>query len=621
MPRHFSPKRALLALFAAAVLPTGAAPVPAPLQAKVQTEILQQFNALKADDPAAEREEIAYIRSISQPRQALRNNLADDKQLRFTLRNLKKAGRTPANAPQLFATLGALRGRHMLSAPMPPAGDPPAGRAELNAILNLGQVVAPPSAALQADIPSYSGSGLSSIPGGTMVTLATLQLFDAGSNEPFGAGASNQQYAGGENLLVTQTSAPPAAIAEVGALLQVTYQANGSTDPVVLSYQTTVSGMPLAPPTVTAPVHTYQSPVNPKIKVCLSRNTVRDPNCDYGPYQDPSANPLVQLPVSGQITFTGAVDPARTVAGTLIVWAQNGGGGCTLNLDPAQFAQAFTISPANPSTIGWVFYHMEGASKVNRAAFGALAGNPCWQPDQPYGMTLDVSVPIKGSLFPSQFFVTTTPGPSIGNATRISPLTFTWGCFAEGTLVLMADGSVKAIELVNIGDVLIADASGRRLTVRETTKGTEASPMVNITDAAGRKLSVTDGHAMLIADSKGQPKVVLAKALKRGDRLLTSKLALDGSGKPAAPGLTRIRSIERARTGGYVYNVYLGVQGERFGKSDTTLIAGGIVTGDNAMQEYHGADFNSRPASVKQRLPRAWHRDYNSFIEQRTQAQ
>lgn len=579
---------------------------------KAQAELSVHFEAITLGDLDAEREEIAYLRSISKPHETIVNNLADDLQLRFTLRSLKKAGRTPQNAPQLFAILASMRTKHLVQAPSPDLVlDTAAGRQPLNIVTSLGPVVASADASAVAGSTTYSATGVSSIANGTLTTMATMQLFDGSTNLPIGPGNSNQQFGEGEDLLVTQTSDNP-TIPNVGAFFQVTYQASVSTAPITITAPAELSAMPVAPPNVGAPTnlkgHKYTV-------VCLSRATTPDQNCDFGPYEAASNNPLVELPVSGNITFPLAIDSKRQINGTLIVWGQNGGGGCALQLDPSQkFSSAFHVG-SNGKELIWMFFHVTRKGAVFTAPFAVLNNNPCWQPGQPYGMTLTVSVPLVGQVARSEFFVTTTPGPAVGNVTRIPALQFTWGCFAEGTLVLLADGSTKPVEQIVSGDILISGFNGRRLTVRETTKGNEAEPMVNITDAAGHYLSVTDGHAVLVAGSGGRPKVVLAKALKVGDLLYTSDLAIDQAGKPTHFRQSRIRKIDRVKTAAHVYNVYLGVPGEHFGKDDTTLIAGGILTGDNAMQEYFGADFHFKPAKVKQRIPPEWHRDYDNFLK------
>jgi len=600
-------KMAVTLYFALLVLLSQAAAAgnaPKPAFALERQEVLTHYQSVDVANLDEAREEIAYLRSISRPKQALINNLADDLQLRFTLRNLKKAGKTPQNAPQLFATIARQRFLHKQTAPAalvdPPATDQ---RMPVNAITDLGQV---------STTPNYSTTGLSTIPGGTLSTLAVIQLFDASTNTPFGPGASNTQFGGGENLTVTQTSAPPATISHLGGILQVTYQANTTSDPVTVTYQLTEdSAAPLAPPNVTAPkIVKVTVPPKTKIKVCLSRNTTSDPDCDYGPYQSPTPNPIVQLPVSGDIAFDANVDTTRAISGTLIVWGQGGGGACTLSLGKTNFAPAFVPSGAK---LTWLFSHVDGVVTIDTASFGVLGNNPCWQPGQDYGMELDVSVPVVGNLLPQQFFVTTIPGVSLPNTTRIPTLVFTFGCFAAGSRVLMADGSVKAIEEVKAGDIVIADASGRKLTVRQTMEGLEARPMVIITDARGHTLSITEGHAVVVRDGSKR-KVVLAKELKEGDVVFTSDLALD-DGKPRRFAASKIVKIERKKYDGHVYNVYLGVKGEAFDSGNTTLIADGILTGDNAMQELYGADFHFKPKNVRDRLPREWHADYDNFIK------
>src|SRR5579859_7560313 len=138
-----------------------------------RSEIAAAFRSLPADTAEDLQSDIKYMRSLSQPNQAYINDLSDDRQLNFTLRNLRRAGKTPETAPQLFASLAAARAHHKLN---PPAHSIKAAvgedqRASLNSIVALGQVSTSSlkanekgSATNASAVPAYSGTGLSSIP-------------------------------------------------------------------------------------------------------------------------------------------------------------------------------------------------------------------------------------------------------------------------------------------------------------------------------------------------------------------------------------------------------------------------------------------------------------------------
>lgn len=582
------------------------------------------FSALPENDEEGFAKDLEYMRSISERGKEFHSDLSDDRQLRYVVRNLKRAGRSPQNAPKLFGSIAQLRAHHKKNGPPSKAilktttlKATTDERVPLNTITDLGAVTPAKLAAvggLSSASTNYSTTGLSTIPEGTQSTLIYVQLFDASNNTPFGPGASNQQFGGGENIQATQTSSPPSAISNLGSALQVTYQATAKSQPVVVHKLLDSFGAPTAPPKVKAPKHVH-SPADKKIKVCLSRDTGPDPGCDYGPYQNPTPNPIVQLPVIGSIEFGSAVDTSRIIAGTLYVWAENGGGACTLQLDAQQFSQAFTIDASNPKKLSWSFYHLSGATKVYQASFGLLNNNPCWTPDQPYGMTLSVDVPVKGTLFPETFFVTTTPGPVVANTTRISNLDFTWGCFKEGTEIDMADGSLRKIETIAAGEKVVADASGRTLTVTELSQGFEAEPMVVIKDEFGNNLSITDGHPIVIRGENGERRVALAKELTVGDVVFSSRNIASDSTISRVYAPAKITHIERKKHDGKVYNLYLGdaSNGEVVTKNNTTMIANGILSGDNAMQEYFGAAFNFKPKAIKDRISAEWYRDYELY--------
>ncbi len=142
--------------------------------------------------------------------------------------------------------------------------------------------------------------------------------------------------------------------------------------------------------------------------------------------------------------------------------------------------------------------------------------------------------------------------PSSNGTACINQLTIFWGCLPAGTPVVMADGSVKRVEDVLVGDQVLADAGGRVLTVTGTLIGTEADPLVAVTDDRGNRLSMTRTHP--VVTGRG---VVQADHLAVGDVLQTQDGAsrvtkdqptgLAGAGHGLQPGARRHRRNLRRR--------------------------------------------------------------------------
>jgi hypothetical protein len=74
------------------------------------------------------------------------------------------------------------------------------------------------------------------------------------------------------------------------------------------------------------------------------------------------------------------------------------------------------------------------------------------------------------------------------------------GCFAEGTEVLMYDGSIKLSQNIAIGDLLVGD-DGNKRTVLELMSG--ADQMYEVIQNNGENYTVNEGHTLVLSDSLG----------------------------------------------------------------------------------------------------------------------
>lgn len=75
---------------------------------------------------------------------------------------------------------------------------------------------------------------------------------------------------------------------------------------------------------------------------------------------------------------------------------------------------------------------------------------------------------------------------------HIAPVVLRWGCLAEGTKILMADGSEKEIQNIQKGD-LIVNSKGESIRVTELITGTEQYIYRAVTEG-GRKVSASYNH-------------------------------------------------------------------------------------------------------------------------------
>lgn len=158
----------------------------------------------------------------------------------------------------------------------------------------------------------------------------------------------------------------------------------------------------------------------------------------------------------------------------------------------------------------------------------------------------------------------------VNNEKKISQLKMLWGCVAEDTHILMADGSSRYIRDIKPGDMVMG-ANKKPQRVVDVITGQEKELQVTETED-GHKLLSTYDHPFQ-TEKKG---MIQAKELTGIDRLLMK----DGN-------YTGIRFIYGTAYEGTVYNLILE------GEQDNSFICNGFVTGDFIMQ-------NKVSASVKE---------------------
>jgi len=168
-------------------------------------------------------------------------------------------------------------------------------------------------------------------------------------------------------------------------------------------------------------------------------------------------------------------------------------------------------------------------------------------------------------------------------------------CFAKGTGIRRADGSLVAVEMIKAGDKVISNRKGAILTVVGTSHGGEVEPLVGLRDNKGHMLRLTSKHPVV----KASGEVVFASAIQKHDRVMTDR------------GIASIVSATRIPYTGQVYNLKLGTSEEqaKVGKNGTTLFAGGFLVGDSTMQQDH-----ERPHHQVAQLSEVWARDYQNAV-------
>lgn len=315
---------------------------------------------------------------------------------------------------------------------------------------------------------------------------------------------------------------------------------------------------------------------NTHTHICFNRNNT---NCVQ--FYDSIMQPVLDIAGTVTTTQTFSASPPTIVSATL-----------TSNIGACDLTSDITISaPQLGTEASW------GPTEV------APAGDCLPQTDSGV-YYLDMSFTLGLSNGGSQAITlgsdpeSCVPDAATGVAC-IYPLLFVWGCLPTGTPIRMADGSLKDVEEIEVGQKVLADAGGRVLTVVDTFRGTEEDPLLVVEDDRGHRLAMSSTHPTVTARG-----VLLAKQLKTGDVVTTE------DGPATLVKVERQASEEKVR----VYNLGLGAEGEEVTRNGTTFFAGGILVGDNRMQGIYEESYR---LGAREEIPPAWRRDYERWARRK----
>jgi hypothetical protein len=340
---------------------------------------------------------------------------------------------------------------------------------------------------------------------------------------------------------------------------------------------------PSSPIQVTNPVPKYFK--RRYVKVALNRDSSQQPDADYW-YQTGTLGvlPVVGMGGAGVATWSTNIqtplsdsDPENFYAYLTLVCPGKGG----VSVDnTTSLVKYFTVSGGQ---LSWDF------SPFN---FGDVVP---WAPGDSVDYYLKVGVMLAGQTDYSEIDVTPASDTSDNGHYQVLPIIFAWGCVARGSAVLMADRSYRAIETVHAGDSVVADSSGRALTVVDTTVGREDGGMIQVGLGSGASLFVTATHP--VSTPTG---MVMARELAIGDRVNTIS------------GVGRVSSIAVTPEPAEVCNLLLAdAASHELMWQDATFIANGLVVGDDrAQSEISNA---GRPLPGRHRA--AWASHHSSLAE------
>jgi hypothetical protein len=598
-----------------------------------RAQAVASSDRLTGAEASAYRDDQQYVHRLVKPGERVRLNYADPRQYNFAMARLKLAGKNARNSPYLFELIEARRQQQTSRAPSTGTSPEPiqteasTGRNEEHVFqrTDIGDIQPAPALVVAAtgrpvnfDVSSSTEDGndytavdssVTTVTGATIAPLQFKEEYAKPDGSPPGTYVSVSTQGDTSASAIKRYTFESYKITVRGEDFNDSfiYEEKGAVDP-----QTTAVPPRLSKPIIQEPVDKWPIPLDNRIHICMDR--AWESFCDFvltggGPQS-------VQVPLKGQVSVpadvpyvfnwtkinkiksdldNGLILPESETGFVKLVLANAGGGcnvtdGTTMQSKMSTFWKRVTLSADN-RTLSW---DLTGA---NAAQFG----QNCRQVQDKAVLTARIPlqlVPVAPLVAPPfDDYLEFTSDPDLRGA--IKPITLTNSCLAEGTQVQLSDGKTASIESLHIGQNVFNPyaSKGHFLTITDTAKGTERSPMVRIRDEAGHTLLLTEMHPIATAD-RG---MVQARALQTGDLVMTKQ------------GPSKLAEVSREPYGGKVYNLKVGsgAQMASLGQDETIMYANGFVVGDGQIQsKYEALATGSNGKTGVELVAERWRRDY-----------
>ncbi|MFT4847685.1 MAG: hypothetical protein ACI83B_000206 [Sediminicola sp.] len=562
------------------------------------------------------------VHSMFQTGCAYAMNMKDEQQYRYVLNTFVKAGTTPKTSPQFFKRLKELHEKtegavgpptplelgSMRIKGTPHSDQPGVFLADVAAVSTVGDINVIET--LYNDGASnYSSRFLTSVNSGVSSTNVAMNFRTVGQPSFYDkswnpAGAQTEYYsqtgtaavpAGQSGPVISTAIIFPSTYANpvtmvVEENLQATVQC--VTAP---NYQTNVGTPAICPPNGSACIN--NGPISTQIVSCYGRQAG---TCNYG-WDGGGYPPNLTLEVAGSITFPQPIKSVNGAAqGLMRLYLDVMNGGCKLAYAGTEgsvpLPANFSINGANPNVLDYCFTSAEFANDgCLTTARGVVNLN--------LSVWVELNVTGTGANYGTAV-ISSSACTGIGQAwcAAMPTIQVVQGCLANGTKIIMADGSKRNIENFNgLGSEKVLAGNGSSHIVSANTTGVEFIPMYQINTDNGKRVLMSSKHA--VPTKRG---VLLAKYLKVGDELTTMVKGIQVAAK--------ISSIERVEYTDDVHNLITGTEAE--GEAGTTtMYANGILVGDLRMQVYHTTlkrDIVTLE-NLLQDVDEAWHEDVTNW--------
>ncbi|ETW99039.1 MAG: hypothetical protein ETSY2_41675 [Candidatus Entotheonella gemina] len=562
---------------------------------------------------AEEKEDLAYLDKHTEPGATYRLSLGHPNQYRHVMNALKRAGITPENAPQLHKVIEQTRQSASQDAPALPFVE-----------LGIPQPINIIESFEQVNERTYAATCLSSVYGGTDASLILADLYHETDDNVY-ASKFDIQYGQGTYFKVSVQGTEPDSNTDTtsNAMCTFVYVPKGEMMGVYFvkqSQDTTATTLGcMEQPNyckrdgvgycISGQYHTECSnkEKNPApIEVCYYRGSQK--KCDYW---NPEGHPKnFVFPLQGYIDFGKKVAKlplSKRPIGNVTIDLVNPikGGGCPMlfEKDKSLDKKYWSVSDENRRRLN---FNYPAAAFPDPEQCLNLYGGTSMNFNMEVSVLLHresgVPIPVRAdATFTSDRTQAGKPGVYL-----VPPIHIQQGCLAAGTDILMANGSLKAIETFKAdGGEMVETGAGQPREVLGSSHGIEPKPMVLLQTEVGQELMLTETHPVMTPEGP-----VMAMDPKVGQMVRTS-------GEPV-----KLSNIERVPYQGKVYNLRLGKLRNPEG-SQSDMYANGILVDDSEMQRHlekmELEKLANDSSHVLHRLPPEWHEDYRRQMQQKAE--
>jgi hypothetical protein len=518
---------------------------------------------------------------------------------------LQAAGRTGSAYPHLYQALST-NGAYK--------GSPDLDKVQM---VDAGRTV---SGNATASVWSCSG-------GQTLINGGNLMVFDSESGNLL---AQGENAAVSNGFLACPTRAATAAPAAKNlSLLYLghTTDTDGSTRFYSYSDEAQVADEPMdgIQANIIQPVITPGS-TNTDIEIAVARTTGHPPpaGMDYIYYEasnepDPYAFPIV--PFVGNVALSGSINIAGlTIANLSTSLFFNNSAGVSQEVGravqyttDADMIAACSVGSA-PNILQWSFPYDGNTGKGFQTTKSIVYNmNNMIREIDSYFYFAFTNIPFTDGSVSAPFYVCSYGSPEEGsvNCKQIPNLYFWWHCVAKGTMITLADGTLKPIEEVN-ETFRVKTPGGSSLAVWATVVGRHQSDpakgendIYSLTTENGKTLTATEEHMLFL--SSGTYRRI--RDIVVGDTLETE----DGPSK--------VKSNQSVAGDEMFYNLALGNAEEKKGADFPHGMAGfyanGILSGDQEAMRKNIRAIYSDLDYMLPRIQESLHQDYTSAVQQK----